>query len=575
MSAAAAIARSTSGRRSRRSTAQSPISLSSPVTSQTTGIPTSTRAPRRNFPRWPVAKSSACPETMTRGTSATSSSRTRSAPAIRASDSSAAARTCRSLPSTLRSRISTRAKSDASTTVGSRKASPARPTSVSSSAITISSPSRGPGGRETRSSTPGTCSRSCASRASILSFRDTGTSRTCGRSPACCSSTPAPSRRCGRAVSPIRRTTSSRWRTVGSWWSFASPAASGRAWGATRATGRRSSPPETPIRSCGRRAASRSPTTPNQRRPRPERGSARRAVRYHRDCGPPRVAGEEAARNVLRLDPAAGKAAADGGDVVLAGQLDRPALEAGGVLGRRPDANASPDIDAEMVVVAAGGEECGGAHVHLLLEAERIAVERERLVDVADVEMQVADTQAYGDLRRRRLVGDGGEERVDIEGSRAAPRELLAEVRPPITWTVGSELDPVPVGVGQVDRLMRAVVGHPLDRRPRHDEPPRRPGELSAARVEERVVVEAGVAAGRPRLRILVEGDDRVGTVAELGLAVVPAMYAQAERRLVPRNGAVEARDRQLHPPEPNRGGEPGGGRGVGGGLPAYVFPEG
>ena len=57
------------------------------------------------------------------------------------------------------------------------------------------------------------------------------------------------------------------------------------------------------------------------------------------------------------------------------GQLDGPAVEAGGVRGRGPDAAALPDVDGEVVVVAAGGHERGGAQVRLELEAEDVAVE--------------------------------------------------------------------------------------------------------------------------------------------------------------------------------------------------------
>ncbi len=107
-------------------------------------------------------------------------------------------------------------------------------------------------------------------------------------------------------------------------------------------------------------------------------------------------------------------------------------------------------------MVAAGGDERRRAEVGLDLEAEDAGVEGEGPVDVADVEVEVAGAQAGADLGGRRLAVDGREQRLEVERGRTTG---VAEVgRPRLARAVGGQLDAVAVGVGQVDRLVGAVV---------------------------------------------------------------------------------------------------------------------
>ena len=55
------------------------------------------------------------------------------------------------------------------------------------------------------------------------------------------------------------------------------------------------------------------------------------------------------------------------------------------------------------------------------------------------------------------LTGDGGQQAVKIQGMRAAG--LLQWPGPQLPRAVGGQLDAVAIGVGQVDGLVRAVVG--------------------------------------------------------------------------------------------------------------------
>ena len=87
--------------------------------------------------------------------------------------------------------------------------------------------------------------------------------------------------------------------------------------------------------------------------------------------------------------------------------------------------------------------------------------------------------------------------------------------------------------------------------------------ELLAARVQEREVEEAGVAARAPGLAVLVEHQDGLGAVAELRAGAVVGVDAQPERLLVPRDGAGDAGDGQFHGAEAQRRREHGRGTGV------------
>src|SRR3712207_7425757 len=84
---------------------------------------------------------------------------------------------------------------------------------------------------------------------------------------------------------------------------------------------------------------------------------------------------------------------------------------------------------------------------------------------------------------------------------------VVQRLGPPLTWAVGGQLDAVGVGVGQVDGLVGAVVRGALDGGLRRREPERRARQLLAGGEQQRVVVEARVAPGAPRLGLLVEDE--------------------------------------------------------------------
>ena len=127
-------------------------------------------------------------------------------------------------------------------------------------------------------------------------------------------------------------------------------------------------------------------------------------------------------------------------------------------------------------------------------------------------------------------------------------------VRPLLLGPVPVELDPVAVGVGEVDRLADAVVGGAADRDPRLDQALQRVGERLAASDSGSRSGRGPVRAGRRRRAALavpgVEPDVVVVAAGrEEGGAGIAGLHLEAE------GVAVEARPRA-------RGRRPSGGRG-------------
>ena len=114
------------------------------------------------------------------------------------------------------------------------------------------------------------------------------------------------------------------------------------------------------------------------------------------------------------------------------------------------------------MVVAAGAEERRllaqrGHHV----EAEHVGVERVRRGDVGDLQVHVAHDRAGGQPVER-LGLHAAHEIVDVERLRG---ESLRNVAlPERARAVPVDLDAVPVGVAQVDRLADDVVGEAGER---------------------------------------------------------------------------------------------------------------
>jgi hypothetical protein len=221
------------------------------------------------------------------------------------------------------------------------------------------------------------------------------------------------------------------------------------------------------------------------------------------------------------------------------------------------------------MVVAAGRQEHGGRHLELHVEADDVAIEVARGVELGDVQVQMAGAKALADERRH--VGLACKRVQVLDVQRGRPAGVAEPLRPVGARPVGGELEPVAVGVGKVDRLVRPVVGHALDRRARADQPVDGERELLARRIQERDVVEPGVAAGRLRAGLFDQDQHILAAGAERGAALLVRVDPEADRVLVEANRAIEIRHGQMGGAEP-RGcgqGRRGGGSGHGVRRPA------
>src|SRR5215208_7118182 len=108
----------------------------------------------------------------------------------------------------------------------------------------------------------------------------------------------------------------------------------------------------------------------------------------------PRVTHEETALALLRLDVGRQHPLAHGGDFPGILEHHRPVAKADPALRNGRYTFPAPDVEAEKVVVAARGDERGRVwHILHQLEAQHVAVEGNTPLEVADVQVHVADRQ--------------------------------------------------------------------------------------------------------------------------------------------------------------------------------------
>ena len=104
--------------------------------------------------------------------------------------------------------------------------------------------------------------------------------------------------------------------------------------------------------------------------------------------------------------------------------------------------------------------------------------------------------------QRGRRLGIRGEQVVDVEGPRADAIDLSFPEAP---RPVGVDLDPVVVGIAQVQRLADEVVGGTGQLDAVADRMLHPAGQVAALRHEQREVEKAAVAVGRAGARLLDE----------------------------------------------------------------------
>jgi hypothetical protein len=144
-----------------------------------------------------------------------------------------------------------------------------------------------------------------------------------------------------------------------------------------------------------------------------------------------------------------------------------------------------------------------------------------------------------------------GEEIVEVERERRH-LDRVARERPLLPRAVAIQLDPIALGIRQVERLRDEVVGGAAQAPARAGDTSQSAGEVGARRDEEREVKEArGAGRTRRRVRIVHELDERCAVRAERRDAVDGRERFQADRRLVERAEALEVAGAQADGAEP------------------------
>ena len=137
------------------------------------------------------------------------------------------------------------------------------------------------------------------------------------------------------------------------------------------------------------------------------------------------------------------------------------------------------------------------------------------------------------------------EQALDVERKRRQARVDLA--LPDVARAVPVDLDPMAVGVVEVQRLADEVIGEAGERDPvaRGVRQPAR--EVGPLLEQQREVIEARVAEGRRGVRLLDEHEQLALAGAERGPAGTGLEHAQPDRAAVERERALETGDRQVH----------------------------
>ena len=201
-----------------------------------------------------------------------------------------------------------------------------------------------------------------------------------------------------------------------------------------------------------------------------------------------------------------------------------------------------------MVVAARGEERRLRPVLGHETEAEQVAVERDARGNVPDLQVDVAHRRAVGLARERLRLGvvELAQQAVDVEriGSHAGGDLTLPQLARPVVV----DLDPVLVGVAEVDRLAHEVVGGAGEadalahgvRQPARQAGPvgQQQGEVEESRPPRRGL----------RARLLDELQQARPVHAERRAVIALREHVEADRPAVVVQRALEVGDRQVRP---------------------------
>src|SRR4029077_16419767 len=148
-----------------------------------------------------------------------------------------------------------------------------------------------------------------------------------------------------------------------------------------------------------------------------------------------------------------------GGELSRVRQPDLVLVQPTAAVGRRWGALTGPGVEAEMMVIAAGGdEECTRIAADRDVEAERAGIERLGRREVADVEVDVPDARAGRHARPGVLAAELAQDAIEVERKRVHLQDSVAD-RPLLPRAVAIQLDPVALRIAQIEGLADQVVG--------------------------------------------------------------------------------------------------------------------
>ena len=152
------------------------------------------------------------------------------------------------------------------------------------------------------------------------------------------------------------------------------------------------------------------------------------------------------------------------------------------------------------MVIPAGRHEADAGHVAHYVEPDEVVIETQRVLDIRDMQVDVAHLGRRGHRQVQPVVlAQVAEQLVEVD--RIAPRariailvvrheRAVAEAHGPVLRRLGVDLDAVAIRVPQVVGLGHDMVGGGLFPA-QAAEPGDDPGQLAAVRHEDREVIEA------------------------------------------------------------------------------------
>jgi len=172
-------------------------------------------------------------------------------------------------------------------------------------------------------------------------------------------------------------------------------------------------------------------------------------------------------------------------------------LEPRGALRPPSRTGAEPLVDGDVVVIAPGREEHRIVAAADRVEAERLLPPASRTGCIAHLHVHVADARARRCPGPERRQGpERGHDALEVEPV-GAHLHLAIDPAPARLRGVGVDLDPVALGIGEVDRLADPVIGGAVDRDApldRHRDPV---GEIAARGKQDGGVKEARLLLAR------------------------------------------------------------------------------